>query len=710
MKNNLFKIAKGLLVLLITVSTMIASAQDPKAVATMSLAPDITGLAVGDIVHVSVRITTATGPNVPINSAVFYIDYNQSVLSPLGPAGYTPVYVANANYYDYNPYFGGYGANRLYLAFYLANASLNVNFNNTQLVTLDFIYLGGTSTTMHLRHSPDPGGNYCSFFNALGNAIPVSSFVDNTVSGAASGTYDLHSLATGGPFDWFDPNSWVEAKTPTSAANVFITGEEVQIFYNDPPFAEKAKCHNVTIYPAGQLTLNPTYPLTVSGTFTVQADATHAGSYVDLGGPVTITGPVSVSHYYTGNWVINTPPIASTIFHYTSTPVTGGTASTFLNNLLNTWTESTQTWINVVPPTTSLIPGKGYSAATTAGSIKTFTGTGLNTGDLAITGLTRTTSTTPNNPLFDGFNLIGNPFPSAVQYKSTWTKSNLTGSIYVWDPTTGNYKTTTGNLAGTLLNDIIPSEQGFFVRVTSGTGSITIANADRLHANTTFYKTTVPDMIYLTVQGNSYEDAMVVRFDPAATDGFDNDLDATKLPGLEAAPQLYSIMKDNTKASINVLPGITGNSVISLGFKAGVSATYTLTASQLESFAGATDIYLEDLITSNTVNLNSNPVYTFNATPNDQEHRFNLHFGPLGVPQPHTGIGNIYSENKDIYINIPGELQGNITVYNLLGNELASKQIVGNSLNKISLSVPTGYYLVKVISDRMTTTSKVFIR
>jgi hypothetical protein len=241
-------------------------AQDPKAVSAITISPDVSGLSVGDIVHVPLRVTTATGPNVPISSAVFYIDYDQNVLSPLGPSGYTISYMA---IYIYNPYYGGNGNNRLYLSFETIDGG-NKNFANVKLLTLDFIFMGGSST-MHLRRSPDVG-NLCAFFNNLGSGVPISSYTDNTVSGAAAGTYyDLHSVTTGGPFDWFDASSWQEGKTPTKAANVFITGEEVQIFYNDPAFAEIPRCHDLTIYPAGFLTVNPDYSLSVSGALTVQS-------------------------------------------------------------------------------------------------------------------------------------------------------------------------------------------------------------------------------------------------------------------------------------------------------------------------------------------------------------------------------------------------------------------------------------------------------
>jgi hypothetical protein len=268
-KTKSLQYQKNMLVFLFLLFTLVTSAQDPKGVASISIAPDVSGLSVGDVVHVPVRITTATSPNVPVASAIFFIDYDQNVLVPLGPYGFTISYLG---IYMYNPY---YATNRLYLSFETADNS-NKNFANTKLVTLDFIFLGG-NTAMHLRRPPDVG-NLCGFFNNLGSSIPIGAYTDNTISGNPPGTYyDLHSISTGGPFDWFDAASWEEGKTPSVAANVFITGDEVQIFYNEPPFSETPRCHNLTIYPGGLLTLNPDYSLFIGGNLDIQN--TPSGQY-----------------------------------------------------------------------------------------------------------------------------------------------------------------------------------------------------------------------------------------------------------------------------------------------------------------------------------------------------------------------------------------------------------------------------------------------
>ncbi len=66
-----------------------------------------------------------------------------------------------------------------------------------------------------------------------------------------------------------------------------------------------------------------------------------------------------------------------------------------------------------------------------------------------------------------GWNLVGNPTPSTINWNaaSGWTKTNIDGTIYVWDPsdTTGGYKTWNGT-TGNLGTGLIAPFQAFWVK------------------------------------------------------------------------------------------------------------------------------------------------------------------------------------------------------------------------------------------------------
>jgi hypothetical protein len=200
-----------------------------------------------------------------------------------------------------------------------------------------------------------------------------------------------------------------------------------------------------------------------------------------------------------------------------------------------------------------------------------------------------------------------------------------------------------------------------------------------------------------------------IHFRPDATTGFDLESDTYKLFGAADAPQLYSITSTDN-LSINSLPDITSQPVVSMGFTPGKNGDYNLTATDLETFPTGSTILLEDVVANKVQELTTNPVYSFSAVTTDPIHRFNVHFATVGISDKTTSDISIYSSGNTVYVNIPEDLKGTILVYNMLGNEIARTPIQGHSMNKISLNVVPGIYVVKVDGDALTSTGKVFIR
>ena len=148
---------------------------------------------------------------------------------------------------------------------------------------------------------------------------------------------------------------------------------------------------------------------------------------------------------------------------------------------------------------------------------------------------------------------------------------------------------------GSLTDGIIPSAQGFFVKATGSSPSLTIPTAARVHSSQSFYKNEIANLLRLDIVNNvnAYTDATFIRFDENATSGYDDGMDAYKLDGDETAPMIYTVSGDS-RLSINTLKNANQNPELILYFKAGVNGEYNLTASNVGSF-NQTEIYLEDL-------------------------------------------------------------------------------------------------------------------
>ncbi len=204
---------------------------------------------------------------------------------------------------------------------------------------------------------------------------------------------------------------------------------------------------------------------------------------------------------------------------------------------------------------------QGYAA--NFGSVsaaKTVDITGVvNNGNLSITLYNHDSTYTK------GFNLVGNPYPSPINWDaaSGWTKTNIDNALYYFkagttDQYTGTYSTYINGISSDgLATNIIPSMQGFFVHVSNGafpvTGTLGITNNVRTNDLThAFLKSMKADTLPLLrisagfADNGTPFDPAVIYFDSSATQLFDKNLDALKLMNTDIlVPNLYSLTSDS---------------------------------------------------------------------------------------------------------------------------------------------------------------------
>jgi hypothetical protein len=457
--------------------------------------------------------------------------------------------------------------------------------------------------------------------------------------------------------DWFGADNWDIADVPGSTTNVIIpTG-----LTNYPTVDRKGICNNISIASGARLVDQGAGYLIPNGTATVNQD------------------------YTGGEW------------HLISAPVSGSTANMFLGLYLQNHTESTNAYTDISNPAAPLNVMQGYALWNNAAGTASFVGT-LNTGAMgSLNNLTRSGA-----GLNYGWNLVGNPYPSPIDWDAAtgWTKTNVDNATYrhVNNATWATYVGGVGANGGTRY---ITSCQGFFVGVTDGQtiGTMNMDNNVRTHNTAPFFKDEVADIVRLEVTGNGYTDETVIRFLDIATPEFDGDWDAHKLFGsVPEAPAIYST--DNGMMAINSLPA---TNTVAVGVNAGVPGEFTITATETSEFA---DVILEDLMTGYITDLKSNS-YTFSYDMN-LDNRFIVHFTPLAVTENPADLINIYSNHKDVYVTVPANTNGDIVVYNMMGQEVA-RTLIADVLNKITLD-NSAYYVVQVLSNESVVTKKVFVK
>lgn len=115
-------------------------------------------------------------------------------------------------------------------------------------------------------------------------------------------------------------------------------------------------------------------------------------------------------------------------------------------------------------------------------------------------------------PEYNGWNLIGNPYPADLDGSAIASRlaaaANLSGNIYILSPSEdGGYCTITsgGGDCGLLNSDIIPSFQGFWVSNTgSASEAFSLVEGDKLNSNSVNYKSQTKDFEFMYV--NLHED------------------------------------------------------------------------------------------------------------------------------------------------------------------------------------------------------------
>jgi hypothetical protein len=426
-------------------------------------------------------------------------------------------------------------------------------------------------------------------------------------------------------------------------------------------------------------------------------------------------------------------------WHYFCYPVTVSNTKFFLtspqSNYVKWYNEPNNAWhyIGTIQPDSAYSnkPAYGYALWATTSTAYSFTGI-VNNGSIS-TPVTRTN--VPSLGDFNGWNLVGNPYPCSLDLSTVTGWTNLEPWAYFWHPgegsgssgyTGGNYDVYGGGLipnGATTHSQYAPALQGFFVKVTStgspSSGTYHVDNGNRVFSSEAWLKSQESGAYFIKFEVlssiNGSTDRASVYFNPLTSPDYNENEDAEKLTGSNGAPQLYTTAS-GIKLTIQGLP-IQGNAqVVPMGFSCTLAGSYTLTASDLASFNEGVTVSLEDLKTNTTQDLLTNPVYTFSYESTDSPDRFLLLFSNLYTGVEKKNVENLpvqmYSYNSSVYIRSTNGkvLAGNAFIYDLMGRELYNGQLVPNTLNTINPVISEGYYVVKVVTADGVYTQKIYLK
>lgn len=565
--------------------------------------------------------------------------------------------------------------------------------------------------------------------------------------------------------DWNDANNWLPSGVPTSSNCVIIKDTStLQPSYIDG--VTNGEALNFTVKPNGTFEIQAGGTLSVVDFVNVETggnfDIAHEGSLIQINDVVN-TGDITLN---------KTTNIRKTDYVYWSTPVlTWDVAAVSPNTTSNFryyWEPTVDNgglyasnFGNWFSASGTMELGKGYIIRgpnnfpnTAQDYTATFIGT-PNNGTIQKT-VTRGSytgadylgpTTTYVTALDDNWNLIGNPYPSAIsaidllQYNT-----NLEGAVHVWTHGTEinsgtaqpfyesygqNYDTSdyiiqngTGTLNGPgTFNGYIASGQGFFVRLLDtapSTSQVTFTNTmrDVSYVNNQFYRpannqtstnelplTTLDEgRLWLDIANNDQSNSrrILVGYVDGATNDKDRMFDMYSLENV--ALNFYSVTDDAKKVDIQGrgLP-YSNNDQIPLGVLVPSAGVYSISIFALDGLFESNDVpvYIEDTYLNVVHNLKISPYsFTIDALGRFDDRfilRFNTSDSVLGNDTIQTELGlHIFNTKEKVKVIAANNPIQKIAVYNTLGQKLNDFNVNGAEEFQFSLPKQGNTFIINV--------------
>lgn len=563
---------------------------------------------------------------------------------------------------------------------------------------------------------------------------------------------------------WETASNWVQSLLPGSSSYVVIpdvTNDPV-IFSADVTvtklITETGGLLNISanrlltstnVTNGGTITFQPNSKGTVtnfvnSGNLNLKSDATGTASFLVTNWSGTDANNIEL--YLTGGYIGD---IGDQIgrWHYISSPVASLSRTVFTVNTLDLaqWVDGiqapgdirlgwvaydgfmyliSQPWDTLTftgPKFNTLTPGKGYNFWDDLSSFTYSLSGQLNTGNVSIS------LDYHGQPYENGFNLLGNPFTSAINWDDIINETyfpypaNTSKSLYFTrDNDQCSYASGVGDPSD--VTGIIPPMQGFFVKTYSTGNTITFPAAARTHngIHARYKGETIIPLVRLEVQEDSINRAeTVVRFDENAKSTLDNDFDAIKMTLSSKKTYMYSTL-GGVKYAINGQPFPTTAPIeIPIVMNLIKSGTHKISAINLEGL-DSYGVFLKDNLNQTEINLKDNPSITFSSPAGLLSNRFVLFIDiTTGIENPVVQKNNFNIYTGFDFINIQtlsdawDGKPGSVRIIDITGktvNILSNVEFSKNSLLQINTPSAKGLYIVELNSGAMRYVGKVIIK
>ncbi len=330
------------------------------------------------------------------------------------------------------------------------------------------------------------------------------------------------------------------------------------------------------------------------------------------------------------------------------------------------------------------------------------------------------------------WNMIGNPYPSAISAAQFLAENDGVGALYFWahanlpvnDGTDIYYRYkddfVTYNDLGTAgpapFDGYIAAAQGFIIK--APTATINFNNGQRRSGNNTkFFKTaesTVEKYRLWLKFANTTGDfkQILVGYAQGATNNIDTNFDATSMAA-SGSVDFYSINSSKKLVIQGRAWPFVKTDVVTFGYMAASKGDYIISIDQADGiFNENQEVFLQDKTTGKMTNLRLEN-YKFTSEAGTFNSRFVIRYvnTTLGTDDfENIADGVLVAvKNKIISISSSKEAITDVTVYNLLGQEVFTKKKIntneleipnlktGNQVLLVKTTLENGYISTKKI-------------
>jgi hypothetical protein len=365
---------------------------------------------------------------------------------------------------------------------------------------------------------------------------------------------------------------------------------------------------------------------------------------------------------------------------------------------------------------------RGYFATGDADGNKLFEGE-INNGQIDVN-VYETGNGNQANWNDDDWNLIGNPYPSALDLEAFYLENQtvLSGNFYFWvdDNSYGvsydqsndyavynSFSSIAANGSG-LPTQYIGSVQGFWA-VAQVDGVVSFKNSMRVNGNNTkYYKNQAQQnsvvWIDLTNEHNHFNQ-MCLGFSESSTDSVDKAMDAPKMEEATGVAIASRLANHNYAIQAIARPASFESKWVDLFVATSLAGTHTLKASKFQNIPSNMNVWLFDSVTQAMVNLQQDS-YTVALDSNTYTGRFKVMFeqaGPIASTTEHLDEESnitVYTNSVGIQVQEKGSsLIQEVRVYNTVGQLVLQQQVNARSAVLPMEALSNGAYIVHVTAQ-----------